>query len=348
MIKLTGIVVLVALLTLLVAACGSDEPGSLIVLTNDSFDIGEEVIAQFEEKYNATVTIQKSGDSGEVLNRAILEKGNPSGDLLYGVDNTFLSKALREDIFIKYKSSRIEDVPSKFILDDTFHVSPVDYGYVNINYDIAYLEEHGLTPPETLEELTGEDWKGRLVVQNPATSSPGLAFLIATVSYFGEDDDYDYLDFWADLKENELAVKDGWSEAYYTDFSQYGGNQPLVLSYATSPAAELYFSEGAYTTPPTGNMLVDKATFLQIEGIGILKGTQNEKLAQKFIDFVLDIPFQEDIPARMFVYPVNSKAVAPDFFKYAEVPTLPADIDADTIDANRDEWIDSWTKVVLR
>jgi len=348
MIKLTGIVVFVALLTLLVAACGSDEPGSLIVLTNDSFDIGEEVIAQFEEKYNATVTIQKSGDSGEVLNRAILEKGNPSGDLLYGVDNTFLSKALREDIFIKYKSSRIEDVPSKFVLDDTFHVSPVDYGYVNINYDIAYLEEHGLTPPETLEELTGEDWKGRLVVQNPATSSPGLAFLIATVSYFGEDNDYDYLDFWADLKENELAVKDGWSEAYYTDFSQYGGNQPLVLSYATSPAAELYFSEGAYTTPPTGNMLVDKATFLQIEGIGILKGTQNEKLAQKFIDFVLDIPFQEDIPARMFVYPVNSKAVAPDFFKYAEVPTLPADIDADTIDANRDEWIDSWTKVVLR
>ena len=348
MIKSTGIVVFVALLTLLVAACGSDKPRSLIVLTNDSFDIGEEVIAQFEENNNATVTIQKSGDSGEVLNRAILEKGNPSGDLLYGVDNTFLSKALREDIFIKYESSRMEDVPSKFVLDDTFHVSPVDYGYVNINYDIAYLEEHGLTPPETLEELTGEDWKGRLVVQNPATSSPGLAFLIATVSYFGEDDDYDYLDFWADLKENELAVKDGWSEAYYTDFSQYGGNQPLVLSYATSPAAELYFSEGAYTTPPTGNMLVDKATFLQIEGIGILKGTQNEKLAQKFIDFVLDIPFQEDIPARMFVYPVNSKAVAPDFFKYAEVPTLPADIDADTIDANRDEWIDSWTKVVLR
>ena len=348
MIKSTGILVFVALLTLLVVACGSNEPGSLVVLTNDSFDIGEEVIAQFEEDNNATVTIQKSGDSGEVLNRAILEKGNPSGDLLYGIDNTFLSKALREDIFIKYESPRMEDVPSQFVLDDTFHVSPVDYGYVNINYDIAYLEQHGLTPPETLEELTGEDWKGRLVVQNPATSSPGLAFLIATVSNFGEDDDYDYLDFWADLKENDLAVKDGWSDAYYTDFSQYGGDQRLVLSYATSPAAELYFSEGAYTTPPTGNMLVDKATFLQIEGIGILKGTQNEKLAQKFIDFVLDTPFQEDIPARMFVYPVNSKAVAPDFFKYAEVPTLPADIDADTIDANRDEWIDSWTKVVLR
>lgn len=348
MIKSTGILFLVALFTLLVTACGSDEPGSLIVLTHDSFDIGEEIIAQFEEDNNATVTIQKSGDSGEALNRAILEKGNPSGDLLYGVDNTFLTKALREDIFIKYESSRMEDVPSQFVLDDTFHVSPVDYGYVNINYDIAYLEEHGLTPPKTLEELTGEEWKGRLVVQNPATSSPGLAFLIATVSYFGEDDDYDYLDFWADLKENDLVVKDGWSDAYYTNFSQYDGDQPLVLSYATSPAAELYFSEGAYSTPPTGNMLVDKATFLQVEGIGILKGTQNEKLARKFIDFVLDTPFQEDIPSRMFVYPVNSKAVTPDFFKYAEVPTLPSDIDADTIDENRDEWIDSWNKVVLR
>ena len=348
MIKSTAILALVALLTLLVAACGTDEPRTLVVLTNDSFDISEEVISKFEEANNATVTIQKAGSSGQVLNRAILEKGNPSGDLLYGVDNTFLSRALREDIFIKYESSLIENVPDQFILDDTFHVSPVDYGYVNINYDKEYLERNNLTPPATLEVLTQPEWKGSLVVQNPATSTPGLAFLIATVSYFGEDDDYDYLDFWADLRANDLAVKDGWSEAYYTDFSKNGGDRPLVLSYATSPAAEVFFSEGALTVPPTGNMLVDKATFLQIEGIGILKGTKNEKLAKRFVDFVLDRTFQEDIPGRMFVYPVNRQAQTPDFFKFAEVPTLPADIDSDTIDAKRDEWIDAWTKVVLR
>ena len=324
------------------------EPRTLVVLTNDSFDIGKDVIAQFEAANNATVIIQKGGSSGLVLNRAILEKGNPSGDLLYGVDNTFLSRALREGIFIPYESPLIENVPDQFILDDTFHVTPVDYGYVNINYDISYLEENGLTPPSTLEDLTQPEWKGRLVVQNPATSTPGLAFLIATVSYFGEDDAYDYLDFWADLRKNDLAVKDGWSEAYYTDFSMYGGDRPLVLSYATSPAAELFFSEGAYTVPPTGNLLIDKATFLQIEGIGILKGTKNESLAKRFVDFVLDRAFQEDIPGRMFVYPVNSKAETPDFFQFAEVPTLPADISPDTIDAKRDEWIDAWTKVVLR
>ena len=324
------------------------KPGELVVLTNDSFDIGEEIIAQFEEANNAKVTIQKAGSSGAVLNRAILEKGNPSGDLLYGVDNTFLSRALREDIFIQYESHLIDNVPAQFILDDTFHVTPVDYGYVNLNYDIAYLEENGLTAPTSLEVLTQPEWDGRLVVENPATSTPGLAFLIATVSYFGEDDDYDYLDYWADLRANNLAVKDGWSEAYYTDFSKYGGDRPLVLSYATSPAAEFFFSEVALEEPPTGNVLVDKATFLQIEGIGILKGTDNEDLAKKFIDFVLDRPFQEDIPGRMFVYPVNSEAELPDYFRFAEVPSAPADIGPDTIDAKRDEWIDAWTSVVLR
>ena len=348
MVKSITILSLLALLTLLVAACGSDEPRTLVVLTSDSFDISEEVIAVFEEANNATVVFQKAGESAEILNRAILEKGNPSGDLFFGVDNTFLSRALREDIFIQYESPLIEHVPDRFILDDTYYVSPVDYGYVNINYDIEYLEQNGLTPPTTLEVLTQPEWKGRLVVQNPATSTPGLSFLIATVSYFGEDDDYDYLDFWADLRANDLAVKDGWSEAYYTDFSNHGGDRPLVVSYATSPAAEVFFSEGAHTVPPTGNMLVDKATFLQIEGIGILKGTKNESLAKRFVDFVLDRPFQEDIPGRMFVYPVNRQAQLPDFFQFAEVPTLPADIGPDTIDAKRDEWIDAWTKVVLR
>ena len=348
MIKTTAIFALLALLTLVVGACGEDEPRELVVLTNDSFDIGEEVISEFEEANNATVTIQKAGSSGAVLNRAILEKGNPSGDVLFGVDNTYLSRALREDIFVKYESSLLKNVPDQFVLDKTFHVSPVDYGYVNLNYDKEYLEQNNLTPPSTLEELTQPQWKGRLVVQNPATSSPGLAFLIATVSYFGEDDDYDYLDFWADLRANDLAVKEGWTEAYYTDFSKNGGDRPLVVSYATSPAAEVVFSEGKHTVPPTGNVLVDRATFLQIEGIGILKGTKNEGLAKRFVDFALGRRFQEDIPGKMFVYPVNDQAQKPDFFKFAEVPTLPADIGPETIDAKREEWIDAWTKVVLR
>ena len=324
------------------------KPRELVVLTHDSFDVGKEVIQEFEEANNAKVTIQKAGDAGEVLVRAILEKGNPSADLLYGIDNTYLSRALNQGIFVIYESPLLVNVPSHLLLDQTFHVTPIDFAYVNLNYDKAHLAENGLEPPTTLEELTDPKWKGRLVVENPGTSSPGLAFLIATVSYFGEDDDYDYLDFWAGLRANGVLVKDGWSAAYYTDFSQYGGDRPLVVSYATSPAAEVFFSEGKYTEPPTGNVLIDKATFLQIEGIGILDGSKNVDLAQRFIDFMLGTRFQEDIPSRMFVYPVNTQAETPDFFRFAQVPTAPADIGPATIDAKRDEWIAAWTRTVLR
>jgi thiamine transport system substrate-binding protein len=342
-------VALLAVVALLAAACGSDDEDSeLVIMTHDSFDISEEVIREFEEANDATVVIQKAGDAGEALVRAILEKGNPSADLLYGIDNTYLGRALDEGIFDAYTPDLLDQVPAQYILDDTGHVTSINYGYVNLNYDVAGLAERGLTPPTTLEELTTAEWAGQLVVENPATSSPGLAFLIATIAYFGEDDDYDYLDYWRDLKANDLLVKDGWSDAYYADFTPYGGDRTLVVSYATSPAAEVFFAATALDEAPTGNVLIDNATFLQIEGIGILKGANSKNLAKKFIDFALGVTFQEDFPDKMFVYPVNPNASTPDFFKYAEVPTQPADISAQEIGEKREQWIQAWTEVVLR
>ena len=329
-------------------ACGEEEDSELVIMTHDSFDISETVIDEFETDNDATVVIQKAGDAGEALVRAILEKGNPSADLLYGIDNTYLERALEEKIFDKYRSDLLDQVPDEFEFDSTGHVTPIDYGYVNLNYDIGFLTENGLTAPETLEELTGSDWYESLVVENPATSSPGLAFLISTIAYFGEDDDYDYLDFWADMKANGVLVKDGWSDAYYTDFTMYGGDRPLVVSYATSPAAEFLFSEEPIESPPTGNILIDNATFTQIEGIGILKGTNSKPLAKKFIDFALGTRFQEDFPDKMFVYPVNENAATPDSFKFAEVPSQPVGISAEEIGEKREQWIQAWTSVVLR
>lgn len=339
---------LLTLISMIAAACGGGEDRELVIMTHDSFDISESVIREFEEAHDATVVIQKAGDGGEALVRAILEKGNPSADLLYGVDNTFLGRALDEGVFQRYESDLLDQIPAQFILDETNHVTPIDYGYVNLNYDVAALARLRMSPPSTLEELTGPTWKGKLVVESPATSSPGLAFLIATVSYFGEDDDYDYLDFWADLKANDVLVKDGWSDAYYTDFTKYGGDRPLVVSYATSPAAEVFFAATPLDEPPTGNILIDKASFLQIEGIGILDGANSKELAKDFIDFALGRTFQEDFPDKMFVYPVNPNAVLPDFFKFAEEPTQPADIGAIEIGEKREDWILAWTEVVLR
>ena len=346
--RLAATAMLLLILVAVTACGGEDEDRELVIMTHDSFDISADVIREFELANDATVVILKAGDAGQVLVRAILEKGNPSADLLYGIDNTYLGRALAEEIFDTYEPPLLARVPDRFILDDTYHVIPINYGYVNLNYDKAFLEDAGLAPPASLEELTGPDWKGKLVVENPATSSPGLAFLIATVAYFGEDDDYDYLDFWRDMKANDVLVKDGWSDAYYADFSKYGGDRPLVVSYATSPAAELFFSEVELSEPPTGNILIDRATFLQIEGIGILKGANSKTLAKRFIDFALGTRFQEDFPDKMFVYPVNPDAVTPDFFKFADVPTQPADLSAAEIGEKREQWIDAWTSTVLR
>jgi thiamine transport system substrate-binding protein len=314
-------------------------------MTHDSFDASQEVIARFEAETGATVKFLKSGDAGAALNQAILSKDAPLADVFYGVDNTFFSRAIQADIFEPYASPLLADIPDDLELDSEHRLSPVDFGDVCLNYDKAYFEEKGRTPPQSLEDLTKPELKGLTVVENPATSSPGLSFLMATVGHFGEDG---YRDFWAKLRDNDVLVTAGWEDAYWGQFSAASdGERPIVVSYATSPAAEVYFSEGKYTAPPTGNVLGDGACFRQIEFVGILKGTANRDLAEKWIDFMLSSAFQEDIPLHMWVFPANPKAELPDVFRFAEVPPKPARVNPEAIDQNREKWIEAWTETVL-
>jgi thiamine transport system substrate-binding protein len=320
-------------------------PQTLTVMTHDSFDASQEVIAQFETETGATVRFLKSGDTGAALNQAILSKDAPLADVFYGVDNTFFSRAIEAGIFEPYASPVLADIPDELELDPQHRLSPVDFGDVCLNYDKAYFEEKGRTPPQSLEDLTKPELKGLTVVENPATSSPGLAFLMATVGHFGEDG---YRDFWARLRNNDVLVTAGWEDAYWGQFSAASdGDRPIVVSYATSPAAEVYFSEGAYTEPPTGNVLGDGACFRQIEFVGILKGTTNRDLAEKWIDFMLSPAFQEDIPLHMWVFPANPKAELPEVFQFVEVPPKPAQVSPEAIDQNREKWIEAWTETVL-
>ena len=262
----------------------------------------------------------------------------------------FLSRALQAGIFEPYKPRGLENVPDELELDPEYRLVPVDYGDVCLNYDKSYFEEKGLTPPQTLEDLTQPELKGLTVVENPATSSPGLCFLLATVGHFGESGDYTYLDFWRDMRANDVLVTEGWEDAYWGQSTWAGeGNRPIVVSYATSPAAEVYFSEGALEEPPTGNVLGDGACFRQIEFVGILKGTKNRDLAEAFIDFMLSEHFQEDIPLQMWVFPANEKAALPQvFLDFAEIPERPAVVSPEAIAKNREAWIEAWTEVVLR
>lgn len=325
-------------------------PHTLTLMTHDSFAASEDVIAQFEAENNVRLEILRSGDAGAALNQAILSKENPLADVFFGVDNTFLSRALGAGIFDAYTPANLQYVPDRFVLDAEHRLVPVDYGDVCLNYDKAWFEEAGLEPPQTLEDLTQPEYAGLLVAENPATSSPGLAFMLATVGHFGESGDYTWLDYWTDLRENDVAVVNGWEEAYYGQFTAASdGTHPLVVSYASSPPAEVYFAEETPTQAPTGVVTGDGSCFRQIEFVGILNGTENRALAEQLVNFMLGETFQEDIPLQMFVFPVNDNAELPEVFaEYAVVPENPADVSPDAIDANREQWIEAWTETVLR
>jgi thiamine transport system substrate-binding protein len=322
-------------------------PQTLTVMTHDSFEVSAGLITAFEDANHAKVVLLKSGDAGAALNKAILTKAAPLADVLYGVDNTFLSRALQADIFEPYQSSALADIPEKFKLDGSQRALPVDYGDVCINYDKAYFSEHNLSVPQSLEDLAKPEYNGLLVVENPATSSPGLAFLLATRVHFGDG----WLDYWRLLKDNGLVVVDGWETAYYTNFSGSSGKgpQPMVVSYATSPAAEVIYADPPIDKAPTASILGADTCFRQIEFVGILRGTQQRHLAEKFVDFMLSKPFQEDMPLQMFVFPVNPEAQLPEaFVKFADVVENPAQISPDEIALGRDQWINEWTEAVLR
>jgi len=342
---LQSAVILLMALSLFTATVQAEE--SITVMTHDSFDVSKEVIAVFEKENGVKVRFLKSGDAGAALIQAILSKNNPLADVFFGVDNTFLSRALTAGIFRPYNSPLLAAIPDHLKLDSKNRLLPVDYGDVCLNYDKAWFTQKGIAPPSSLSDLIKPEYKGLTVVENPATSSPGMAFLLATIGKFGEDN---YLQFWKDLRANEVIVAGGWEDAYFGHFTAASkGDRPIVVSYASSPPAAVYYSETPLKEAPTAAVVSDNDAFRQIEFIGILEGTKKVALAEKFIDFMLSKPFQQDIPLKMFVFPSNQEATLPEvFIQHAQVAHNPALVAPERIEAMRDNWIDAWTTAVVR
>ena len=327
--------------------CGGEgKPTEVVLITHDSFAVSDDVRTEFEETSGLELRILQSGDAGELLSKALLTAGNPQGDVLFGVDSNLLSRALDGDLFEPYESSRLEQVDQRYVLDPEHRVTPIDHGEVCLNYDKAWFSEREIEPPQSLDDLTDPRLEGLLVVENPATSTPGLAFLLATVVRYG---DPGWHDFWRRLRENRALVVDGWEEAYNARFSGAAGegDRPIVVSYASSPPAEVFFATPRPTEAPTA--VVEDSCFRQIEFAGVLRGARNEEGARELVDFLLDERFQEDIPLSMFVFPVNSSAeLPPEFEKFAVVPESPLELSPEEIGASRDRWVKEWTSLVLR
>lgn len=335
-----------ALIVLGVTACSSGEtaPDEIVLMTHGSFAVSDGILEAFTEETGVEVTLLQSGDAGAMVSQAILTKDNPIADVMYGIDNTFLSRALEEDLFLPYRAANLDAVPQG-LRDVADRVTPIDFGDVCLNVDLAGLEERGLANPESLEDLTDPEYRGMLVVEDPSTSSPGLAFLLSTISTYGEGGAYSWQAFWRDLVANDVLIVSGWEQAYNAEFSggSGAGERPIVVSYATSPVAEVYFGE--LDTAPTA--LVEDGCFRQIEYAGILNGTKAEATARQLVDFLLSPTFQEDIPLNMFVFPANREVALPAVFvEHATVPSNPTLMDPSMIDDNRERWLAEWATIV--
>ena len=340
-----------ALLAALVAGCGGDEQADksseVVLVTHDSFIVSKPVKAAFEQETGLRLRILQTGDAGAALNRALLTKGNPEGDVFFGIDNNLVSRALDEGLFVAYEPAALEFVPDRYELDLEHRVVPVDHGEVCLNIDKSWFAERRVEPPRSLDDLTDARYRGLLVVESPATSTPGLAFLLATVARYGESG---WKGFWQKLRANDVLVVDGWEEAYAVQFSGAGGSngtRPIVVSYASSPSAEVVFAGKSLDEAPTA--IIEDSCFRQVELAGVLSGAKNESGARKLIDFLLSERFQADVPLSMFVFPVRDGVELPDAFRtFAVVPERPLELAPGQIGENRDRWVRQWTSVVLR
>ena len=299
-------------------------PGEVTLLAYDSFTPAEGIFDAFEKQTGAKVKVVTGGDSGSLISKAILTAGNPEGDVLWGVDNTTLSRAEGARLLDSYEA--------------------VDEGDVCVNYDKQWYASRGITPPASLDDLVKPVYRGQLVVQDPVNSSPGLAFLMASVAKYGDG----WRQWWAQLKENKVRIAADWTAAYTVDFSGSSGKgkYPLVVSYGSSPPAEVLYAATPIDEPPTG--VIESTCFRQTEYVGVLRGTRNPGLARALVDYLLDVPFQESMPLSLFVFPVNPQAKLPDLFaKFAVRAASPLALDPALIAENRDKWLDEWRAIAL-
>ena len=327
------------------AASGVTE--SITLVAYDSFpapdadDPVHRALAEFTDETGIDVELLIAGDTGTMLAKAELTAGNPEGDVMWGVDNTFLSRAVDAGVFEPYASPVAADLPSEFTeLVPDGAATPVDFGDVCVNYDVAALDELGLEPPASMDQLADE-YADLLVVENPATSSPGLAFLMATIAEYGDG----WTGFWTDLRDGGVEVVDSWTSAYYESFSWAGGDRPLVVSYGSSPPFEVLYAEEPMDTAPTG--VVESTCFRQVEFAGVLAGTDHSDAARRLVDFLVSERFQREVPLNLFVWPVNPDVeLDPVFTECATIPDDPLSLDPADIDANRADWIDEWTDLM--
>lgn len=333
-------------LAVLPLACGVADPGTITILAHDSFTPSEGIFDAFTAETGLRVEVVRAGDAGEVVTAAGLTAGNPVGDVLWGVDTTLLSRAIDDGILDPYESPALAAMdPAIAATVPGREATPVDTGEVCINYDVDWFASRGIAPPSGFDDLADPRLRGLLVVPSPLTSSPGLAFLLGSIAEFGDG----WEDYWQRLRDNDVLVVDGWTEAYTVEFSGSSGSgpRPVVVSYATSPPAEVLFADPPVDEAPTA--VAEATCTLQVEYAGVQRGTDQPEGARLLIDWLAGPAFQADLPLTQFVMPVRTGVELPEVFvRWAARPANPIRLDPGAVAANRAAWLERWTDLVLR
>jgi thiamine transport system substrate-binding protein len=319
-------------------------PQEVVLVTHDSFFLPKKLITAFERDSGYDLVVRASGDAGTLTNKLVLSQGNPQGDVAFGVDNTFASRALDNDVFAPY-AAELPAGAEAYVLPgddgaDGARLTPVDNGNVCVNVDTTWFAAEGLAPPESLDDLIDPAYEDLFVLPGAASSSTGLAFLLATIAEYGDD----WPAYWTRLMDNGAKLTAGWSDAYEVDFTQGGGqgDRPIVLSYDSSPAFTI---DGGTSTTAA---LLDTC-FRQVEYAGVLTGAANPDGAEAVVDWLLSPEVQAALPTSMYVFPVDAATELPaDWSAYAVQPDEPLSLDPADIAANRDDWLTTWSDVTSR
>ena len=322
-------------------------PSTVRLITHDSFAVSEALIADLKAKTGITLEIVTGGDAGQVVAGAILSAGAPTGDVLFGIDNSLIAKAIDAGVFESFVAPNLGNVLPT-LRDDTAEdkITPIDYGDVCINMDEAWFAQNGIEMPRSLNDLKKPEYKDLLVVQDPATSSPGQAFMLATISRYGDD----WQGYWQELRDNGVKVVGSWSEAYEGSYTAGGGNgdRPLVVSYATSPPAEIVYAADPKPVKPYSVVMTD-GCYRQVEYAGVLAGTSNTAGARTVINWLLSPAVQADIPLTMFVFPALAGVIPPKVFvEFAAPVKEPLQIPSREVAEKQAQWLDEWDKVMGR
>jgi len=318
------------ILLLITLATTTVDAKKLTVYTYDSFvsewGPGPIIEQKFEDKYNIDLELIAVDSAATLLNKVILEGSNTKADIVLGLDMNLFDSADKSGLFINHSLDNLENDIMLPIKWNSKIFVPYNYGYFAFVYNNTKL----LNPPKSMDELINST-DARIVIQDPRTSTPGLGLLIWMKALYGND----AKNKWVKLNKKVISVTKGWTDAYYNFFM--AGEADLVLSYSTSPAAHIMFEENYEISAA----IFEEGNYVSIEFAGILKSSNNQRMANNFLRFMISDDFQSVLPSTNIMYPIANNLMLPEAFNKIEVPDM-LQIDPEEINKNKDEWINEW------